>query len=245
MCKWLKQFVLIFAGCIFSFLSVLYTSRSVIMEAGWMWVRSQSLRRDFLHWFDTGGPGCQATGDTGAQCDQVRTSAGCSGRSVERARRASRDIGAGMGRSRSRALTPDPGHLVAVSPPCPGSVGAGAGTLQSSLRPPSPPRSSSASSWLHLRVSSLVSHFCPQSSDTAGTIRRQSVRARGHIASGQHQDRDNNKVGEQWPGECGGCCVCVIRSKAEDQIQFWNSRASLCAKLFTLATIGAKYFFNC
>ena len=80
MCKWLKQFVLIFAGCIFSFLSVLYTSRSVIMEAGWMWVRSQSLRRDFLHWFDTGGPGCQATGDTGAQCDQVRTSAGCSGR---------------------------------------------------------------------------------------------------------------------------------------------------------------------
>ena len=45
--------------------------------------------------------------------------------------------------------------------------------------------------------------------------------------------------------QCGGCCVCVIRSKAEDQIQFWNSRASLCAKLFTLATIGAKYFFNC
>ena len=206
MCKWLKQFVLIFAGCIFSFLSVLYTSRSVIMEAGWMWVRSQSLRRDFLHWFDTGGPGCQATGDTGAQCDQVRTSAGCSGRSVERARRASRDIGAGMGRS--RALTPDPGHLVAVSPPCPGSVGAGAGTLQSSLRPPSPPRSSSASSWLHLRVSSLVSHFCPQSSDTAGTIRRQSVRA-----TGPHRQWSAPRPGQQqggWTVISVEAAVCVL-----------------------------------
>ena len=113
----------------------------------------------------------------------------------QRARRASRDIGAGMGRSRSRALTPDPGHLVPVSPPCPGSVGAGAGTLQSSLRPPSPPRSSSASSWLHLRVSSLVSHFCPQSSDTAGTIRRQSVRA-----TGPHRQWSAPRPGQQQGG---------------------------------------------
>ena len=178
----------------------------------------------------TPGPG-HNTGHSRVQWPRV---------SREGARRASRDIGAGvLGRDGAGA-----GHWLRTQDiwwPC---LLRGPVVATAVLRPPSPPRSSSASSCCCIsRVSSLVSHSGPQSSDTAaGSIRRRSVTSR----RGQHQDQDNSQVGEQWSEECGGCCVCVILgSKAEDQIQFWNSRASLCAKLFTLATIGAKYFFNC